>query len=108
MKFILRTIFNFFKFAVISGILIGLSIIASFRLNINVDAFYFLLFCLAIVVILVGLLIFKRHYIAFKRDDLRQNITSVVFIIAGLCWIKFVTEYGIMLFYGFSVSYYMG
>lgn len=109
MNFILRTIFNFIKFAILSAIIVCICIVVTLKSNINVDISYSILCALIIfIAILMIFFAYKRHYIVFDRGNRKQNVASAIFILAGLLWMKFVTDWGIIYCYLFTVKHYMG
>lgn len=104
MKLILRTILNFFKFAMVTAVMVVVcySVDLKFATSLSSAPIIFLF------TVLIGIFAYKRKYFTFCKGNLKQNIASIVFILAGLLWVQCVSVFCVMFFYGLSVSYYMG
>lgn len=107
MKLILRTIFNFIKFAVINLAMMSIFLVAYLKIEVIKPIWLFEVSVLIIEFITCAFDC-KRKYIVFCKKDLRQNIASVIFIIAGLLWMYFVYAGAVIMSYGYSVTHYMG
>ncbi len=103
MDFILKTIFNFIKFAIMSTIMVFIcySVDLKFATYLSSGPIVFLF------TILIGIFAYKRKYFAFCKGDLKKNITGIIFIVVGLLWVRCISVFCIMFFYGLSVVYHM-
>ena len=90
MKFIFRTILNFFKVCILSTVMVLMCFLVVIKSNIDISYPSFLAMILLFFV-LIQIFAYKRNYITFRRGEIKNNLISIVFIIMGLLWVIFVT-----------------
>ena len=100
----MRHIFNFIKFGIIITVLefINRYLIVRFPYKLEEGLAYSLL---AIILIFIA---FNRKYIVFKKDDWKQNLISIIFIIFSLLLFLFIYSYALCFFFWTGLKYTIG
>lgn len=101
----MKHIFNFIKFSIIITVLEFLNEFLRYNLelfsfNTNAIIRYSLL---AVILIFIA---FNRKYIVFRKDDWKQNIISIIFIICSLLWFCIMFYISIILSLELIIYYY--
>ena len=79
----MRYLINFFKLAVVSWFLIFFLYFLTKRQS----AVFYILFCaLAVGVILFAI---KKKYVVFVKNDWKENVASVIFLLCVIAWFYF-------------------
>ena len=103
----MRHIFNFIKFGIIITVLEFINRYLIIRFNLIPYKLEEVL-AYSLLAILLIFIAFNRKYIVFKKDDWKQNIVSIIFIIFSLLWFLFIYLCAFFLFFFPSLQYTIG
>ena len=101
----MKHIFNFIKFGIIITILefINEFVVGSFDfLSYETD----IILRYSLLGIILIFIAFNRKYIVFKKDDWKQNLISIIFIICSSLWFYLVCCITVAFLLGWTLYYH--